>query len=396
MALRIDVRMWTVLAALALPGCNGCTKEPPPGDTDPIGVDPEADPHDVGSWLSMRVMPDGRPAVSFYDRTSDALGFAVGTMNDGAVTWAVEPVDSYPDATGLNPGDAGKYSSMAVASDGTVWVVYQDSSNGVLKYATRAPTGGWTIGNADTGGGPSYDSGYWASVAIDPSGNPVAAHYDAAKGTLRVARWNGTAFTAAVAYEGTDFTPTDTAVESVSGNAGEYTRIVIAADGTEYIAFYDRAWGALRLASGNVGGHSVEVVDEAALAAGANVGQWPDLLVDGASVSIAYHDVTNQDLKLATGRAGGPWDIETVDSGDHVGADSAIYGSASDPGIVYFDGANNDMKLARSSGGGWALETVGSTGAAVGFHNETVEVEGVRYVASYDYTTRSIWFSALP
>ncbi|MES2640344.1 MAG: hypothetical protein V4850_12700 [Myxococcota bacterium] len=385
------LRTWAVLAALILPGCNGCRKEPPDTDTDPIGVDPVADPHDIGSWLSMGVMPDGRPAISFYDRTSDALGFAIGTLNDGAVTWAIEQVDSYPDATGLNPGDAGKYSAMAVATDGTVWVVYQDSSNGVLKYATRAPTGAWAIGNADTGGGPSFDSGYWASIAIDPSGNPVAAHYDAAKGALRVARWTGTAFTAAVVYEGTDSTSTDTAVDAVPGNAGEYTQIVIAADGTEYIAFYDRAWGALRLASGNVGGYSIEVVDETG-----DVGQWPDLLVDGASIAMSYHDVTNGDLKLATGRAGGPWDLETVDTGDHVGADSAIYGSGSAPGIVYFDGANNDMKLARESSGSWALETVGVTGAAVGFHNETVEIEGVRYVASYDYTNRTVWFSALP
>lgn len=375
------------LAAAVLPGCNGCV--PPPDEVS--GVDPDLAGHDIGSWLSMDVMPDGRPAVSFYDRTSDALGFAIGTLDSGAVTWASERVDSYPDSTGLNPGDAGKYSAMAVATDGTVWVVYQDASNGVLKYARRDPAGGWTIGNADVGGGSSYDAGYWASIALDPSGNPVAAHYDAAARTLRVTRWSGTAFTAAVAYEGTDFTSTDTAVGSVTGNAGEYTQIAIAADGTEYIAFYDRAWGALRLASGGVGGYSVELVDGAA-----DVGHWPDLMVDEAGIAIAYHDVTNQDLKLAVGRAGGPWEIETVDTGDHVGADSAIYDEGSEPGIVYFDGQNNDMRLARKSGGAWALQTVGAAGAALGYHNETVRIDGVRYVASYDYTHRTIWFSALP
>ncbi|MDP2312344.1 MAG: hypothetical protein Q8P41_05520 [Pseudomonadota bacterium] len=380
-----------VLVAFVLPGCNGCTKEPPPDDPGPIGDDTPKDPHDVGSWLSMRAMPDGRPAVAFYDRTSGALAFAIGTVTDGSVTWAIEEVDSYPDENGLNPGDSGKYASMAIGSDGVAWVLYQDTSNGVLKYATRDTAGVWTIGNADTGGGPNYDSGYWASVALDPSGNPVAAHYDAAKGALRVARWNGTAFTAAAVYEGTDYTSTDTAVDSVSGNAGEYARIAIAADGTEYIAFYDRAWGALRLASGNVGGYSFELVDDTA-----DVGQWPDLLVDGANLSIAYHDVTNQDLKLAQGRANGAWNVETVDSGDHVGADTAIYANGSDPGIVYFDGANNDMKVARKSGSAWALETVGSTGSAVGYHNETVTLGGAQYVASYDYTARTIWFSALP
>lgn len=395
--MRVSALLFAAFAPLLLQGCKGCTKEPPVEDEDPVGVDEPADPHDIGAWLSMRAMPDGRPAVSFYDRTADALGFAIGTLDDaGAVTWAIEEVDSYPDANGLNPGDAGRYTSMAVGSDGVVWVVYQDSSNGTLKYARRDAGGAWTLGNADTGGGPSFDSGYWASVALDSSGNPVAAHYDAAKGTLRVARWNGTAFTATVAYEGTDYVPTDTGSETVGGNAGEYGKIAIAADGTEYIAFYDRAWGALRLASGNPGGYSVELVDHSSLGSAADVGQWPDLLVDGANLSIAYHDVTNQDLKLARGRAGGPWDIETLDTGDHVGADSAIYAGGSDPAVLYFDGANNDMKLARKSGGSWALETVGATGAAVGYHNETIELGGTRYVASYDYTNRGIWFSALP
>ncbi len=394
--MRVSALLFVAFAPLALQGCKGCTKEPPVDDEDPVGVDEPVEPHDVGPWLSMRAMPDGRPAVAFYDRTSDALGFAIGTVTDGAVTWAIEEVDSYPDANGLNPGDSGKYASMAVASDGVVWVVYQDTSNGVLRYGRRDTGGVWTLGSADTGGGPSFDSGYWASVALDPSGNPVAAHYDAGKSTLRVARWNGTAFASSIVYEGTEHPAADTASEAAEANAGEYAKIAIAADGTEYIAFYDRAWGALRLASGNVGGYSIELVDDSSAGVAADVGQWPDLLVDGANLSISYHDVTNQDLKLAVGRAGGPWNIETVDTGDHVGADSAIYADGSDAAILYFDGANNDMKLARKSGGSWALETVGSTGAAVGYHNETVDLGGTRYVASYDYTNRGIWFSALP
>ncbi len=389
--MRVTALILVALAPLSLSGCSGCGNAEVTDPTDKVGTDPEpADPHDVGSWLSMRAMPDGRPAVAYYDRTSDALGFAIGTVKDGGVTWATEEVDSYPDDNGLNPGDAGKYASMAIAADGTVWIAYQDTSNGPLKYAKRDTGGTWTVGNADAGGGPGSDAGYWASIALDASGNPVVAHHDANKGTLRVARWNGSAFSGEVVYEGTDYVPSDTAEESASASAGEYAKLVIA-DGVEYIAFYDRAWGALRLASGTAGSYAVEVVDDSA-----NVGQWPDVLVDGATVTIAYHDVTNQDLKLATGRAGGPWTIETVDTGDHVGADTVVYSNGSDPAILYFDGANNDMKLARKSGGSWALETVGGSGVAIGYHNESIEVGGVRYVACYDYTNRGIWFSALP
>lgn len=389
--MRVTALFFVALAPLLLAGCKGCAADDTDGEDVVVDDVVTPDPHDIGAWLSMRAMPDGRPAVAYYDRTSDALGFAIGTVKDGGVTWATEEVDSYPDENGLNPGDAGKYTSMAVAADGTVWVVYQDTSNGPLKYARRDPKGTWAIGNADIGAGPGSDAGYWASVALDPSGNPVAAHFDNNKGTLRVARWNGSAFTADVVYEGTDYVPADTATDTVPGVAGEYAKIAIAADGTEYIAFYDRAWGALRLASGNASGYAVELVDDTG-----DVGQWPDLLVDGADVAIAYHDVTNQDLKLARGRAGSAWSVETLDNGDHVGADSVIYGAGSDPAVLYFDGANNDMKVARKSGGAWALETVGGSGAALGYHNETVEIGGTRYVACYDYTNRTIWFSALP
>lgn len=377
-----------LVATFALSGCKDTeeTKNDPVGQDDPV---PE-DPHDIGAWLSMGAMPDGKPAVAFYDRTSDALGFAIGTVKDGAVTWATEEVDSYPDSNGLNPGDAGKYASMAIASDGVVWIAYQDTSNGVLKYAKRDASGAWTTGNADAGGGPGSDAGYWASMRIDASGNPVVAHYDNNKSTLRVARWNGASFSAEVVYEGTDYTPTDTAGEYAEGNAGEYAKLYVADDGTEYIAFYDRAWGALRLASGNASGYSVELVDDSA-----DVGQWPDLLVDGATVTVAYHDVTNQDLKLATGRAGGPWTTEIVDDGAYVGADTVLYANGSDPAILYFDGANNDLKRASKSGGTWSRETMGGDGAAVGYHNESVIAGGTRYAACYDYTNRTIWFSAL-
>lgn len=379
-----------LLALAALQGCNGCGSDqgiiPDPSVTDPV-----EEAHDVGSWLSMGAMPDGRPAVAYYDRDSDALGFAIGTVTEDGATWASEKVDSYPDDNGLNPGDAGKYASMAIAADGVVWIAYQDSSNSYLKYAKRDTAGAWTTGVADVGGGSSSDAGYWATIALDPSGNPVAAHFDANQGTLRVTRWNGTAFTGGVAYQGTEYVPTDTATEAAPAAAGEYANIAIRSDGTEYIAFYDRAWGALRLATGGASGYTVEVVDDAG-----DVGQWPDILFDGTDTQIAYQDVTNQDLKLASGRPGGTWTTEIVDSGDHVGADSAIYAYGSDPAIFYFDGANNDMKLARKSGGTWVLETVAGSTGALGYHNETVEIGGARYVACYDYTARGIWFSALP
>ena len=392
--MRAVALLTVALIPVLLEGCKSCSDQQIVNKEKPFADEVPA-PHDIGSWLSMRVTDDGKPAVAYYDRTSDALGYAVATVDGDEVTWATEEVDSYPDEDGLNPGDAGKYASLAIASDGTAWVGYQDTTNGTLKYATRTPSGGWTKAVADIGGGAASDAGYWASVAIDGSGNPVIAHYDHGRGDLRVARWNGTAFAGTVVYEGTDYVSSDPEVPTATGDAGEYVKILVGSDGTEYIAFYDRAWGALRLASGGASGYSFEVVDPGTSGGGANVGQWPDMVLDGDTLSIAYQDVTNQDLKLATGRPGS-FTVETVDTADYVGADSAIYTTGAGVSVLYFDGVQNDMRMARQRDGAWVSEAVTGTGAASGYHNETVVAGGVRYAACYDYTNRSIWFSALP
>lgn len=370
------------LPFLVMTGCNGCSdnaivEEDPTGGTDPTAP---ALSGDVGSWLSMRTMSDGSPAISYYDKDNSGLGFARGTLGSGSISWRPEQVDGY------ESGDVGKYSSMVVAADGSVWVAYQDVSAEQLKYAKRDPQGVWTVGVADDGGGSEV--GHWASIALDASGNPVIAHADLGEGALRVSRWNGSAFSSEVVYTGTDYAPVDTAEEAQEAAAGEYCKLLV--DGsTEYIAFYDRAWGALRLATRSGGSWSTEVVDDSG-----DVGQWPDLMLSGGKLYIAYQDVGNQDLRLAVGSPGS-FATELVDGGDHVGADTALFTDGSDLGIVYFDGADNDMKVAKGSPGSWKASIVGETGAAVGFHNETVESGGARYVASYDYTNKTVWFTAL-
>ena len=361
----------------------------------PISAKPDVAPsftNDAGSWLSMAATPEGKPAIAYYDRSMDALGYAVGSVDkSGEATWTREEVDSYPDENGLNAGDSGRYASMAIAASGQVWIAYQDTTNGTLKFAHKGD-GVWELGVADVGGGSKSDAGYWSALALDASGSPVVAHYDKGKGNLRVAHHNGSTFTGEIAAEGEAFTPVDTGAgaEVVAGNVGEYAEIFIASDGTEHIAYYDRALGALRLASGTAGSYSVTTVDD-----DGDVGQWPSIAMDGSTLWIAYQDVANQDLKVAHGTPGN-FTTEVVDTGDHIGADTAMFLDNGAPGIVYFDGFANDMKLARKSGDGWTAETVAGDQGALGYHNETVKIGDSRFVACYDFTARAVFFSALP
>jgi len=225
-------------------------------------------------------------------------------------------------------------------------------------------------------------------VAMDGSGNPVAAYYDMGDLALRVVRWNGTAFAAETEITGTDGVAADGT--AIPANVGEYAKIAVGPAGTEYIAYYDRANGALKL-SMNTGGGSwtTETVDDSA-----DVGQWPDIVIDSGIIYIAYQDVTNQDLKLASG-APGAWTIETVDAGNYAGADAAMYVSGGTPTILEFDGYNNDAVKATKSSGTWSVSKVNGDDGATGYHNEVVTIGSDHYGAGYDYTHRTLWFSAL-
>lgn len=380
-------------------GCGGCREQEfIAGDVE----EEEEFTDDWGQWMSMAALPDGRPAISYYNRTRGGLSLACGSFDDdGAVTWEHEPIDGFTNEEGLDVGDRGLYTSLAIAPDGHIWVAYRDNTLSTLRVANRAAGAAeWTTNMAEAGGGASPSVGMFASLALNASSQPVIAHYDEGKGQLRVVRGDGATFTGEVVDEGEDrAADTASGTEAEDADVGMFARLRIVS-GVEYIAYYDAANGQLKLAWGGSGNYTVEVVDDggvpdgSSLPASEDVGQWPDLMVVDGKIHIAYQDVDNQDLRYASGTPGA-WDIEVIDSGDYVGADTALFLSGTSPAIAYFDGRNNDVKLAWRSGDTWQSDTVAGSTAALGFHNEVLTTNGHTYAACYDYTNRGLWFSAL-
>jgi hypothetical protein len=346
--------------------------------------------HDIGQYLSMAVTSDDQPAISFYDRDIGALAFALGKINDDTIDWSIVKVDGYPDEVGLDPGDRGKYTSLAIDSEDRTWIAYHDATTGVLRVAT-CPDGGtaWELLVGDTGTGASPVTGKFASLALDPTGSPVIAHYQSDKQVLRISHWDGTGFTGETIDEGDDYTPQDTGEQAIDANVGKYANLAIGSDGTEYIAYYDAAYGDLKLATGTAGSYTITTIDSAG-----DVGAWPDILLNGDELIISYQDVGNQDLKMARG-AGSTWTLETIDEGRYVGADSAIFMNGSYPGVWYFDGHDNNVKLAQQAGSDWSADNWAGDEAALGYHLETVTIGTTVWVASYDYTNRNIWVDSL-
>ena len=377
-----------LLAAAVLLTVSGCRNET---TYKPLGEYEDLDA-DYGSWLSMDTAPDGSLAVAYYDRSKGGLGFATGQPQaSGEVHWTHEEVDGYTDDQGMDTGDRGMFASMKVTPTGDVWVAYHDASAGTLRVAHRTFGPTWTTEVADAGSGMAPVAGMWASLALDPDGNPVVAHFESGKKELRITKRDGDAWSSEVAYEAEDWTGPDPETgETITrpAAAGEFCRLLVH-DTTHYVAFYDAAKQSLELIEGFPGAWAHSTVYE-----DVNVGQWPSIWTDGTEMYIAFQDVQNQDLLLAT-RSGGTWDVEVVDSGEFVGADTEVFVRDGELNILYFDGRTNDMKLAKKSQGAWTLETVAGADSAVGFHNEVVETPSGWFAASYDFTHRNLFVTSL-
>ena len=397
------LRVSTRGAMILLAGCNSCSSEYNiPDEFVPSTVQA---PEDHGAWLSMDVTPDGeRLAIAFYDRTKGALGFAIGDIDADTsdVTWTYERVDGYADSEGVDRGDRGKFASMKVAPDGTVWVAYQDINNGVLNVAHRIGYT-WTTYQADPGAGLSPQTGEWASLDINASGLPVIVHQDADSGTLRrtVAAVDGTevSFTTEEIWSGNEWTGLDAEGLEISrdANVGMYARLMIV-ENTEYIAFYDKGQQKLNLLEGAPGGYVHTVVTTDSILAdreSEDMGAWPSIVLDGSTLSIAFQDVTNQDLVMASREGGATWTYSVIDDGEFMGADTELFRYQGELSVLYFDGYFNNMMIADRTGAVWVNETLGGETTALGFHNEYAKVGDRVFVASYDYTERNIFVRTL-
>ena len=106
----------------------------------------------------------------------------------------------------------------------------------------------------------------------------------------------------------------------------------------------------------------MEIVDSAG-----EVGRYTALTLDAdGHAAIAYHDTTNDDLKLARWNVAG-WDVETVDSdGDGGERTSLALDAAGRPAITYIDSTNREMKYARWDGSLWTIQAVASSTMTAG------------------------------
>lgn len=158
-----------------------------PGDYERHQVSEDA----AGQRLSLDVAPDGTLWLAYFDQND--VDLKVASSSDDGQTWTVERVDER--------GDVGLYPSLAVGSDGTVFVAYtycgaasdRDcpgnlGNDSVVRLATRAPgAADWSFQTVDDGQGQGF-VGEFNSLVVLPDGRLGVAFVDQRNSDLLFAR----------------------------------------------------------------------------------------------------------------------------------------------------------------------------------------------------------------
>jgi hypothetical protein len=361
------------------------------GSAEGVGAGRVASPAIEGLFTSLAVDNLGQPHISFYDSTDGALKYTwFDIMNQ---VWNDQFVD-------LNPaGPVGMDTSLALdPRTGFPRISYYDQTHRRLLLAAWDGMR-WILQVVDPGAGD--DVGQFSSLALDSSGRPCIAYYDATQRSLKLV----------VAIDAVPPFTFSLPITVDAGNVGQDASLALDPVTQEYrIAYYDAQNQRNKVA---IWDNATLILKIYSVDPGTGTGLYNSLVVDPGtgSIQIAYYDFVGHQLRYA--RSSSPpftvstpltWTIETVDpvSGDDVGqfASLTLDGSAN-PRIAYYDATLMTLKLAKWNGMGWRLSSplyFGSRSPDTGLYN-SIKIDprtGNLYVSYYNRSVGALGFSSFP
>jgi subtilisin family serine protease len=280
----------------------------------------------------------------------------------------------------------------ALDSQGVLHAAFYDPRHADVLYATRSVSGMWSSTRAIDSIG---DVGSQLSIAVDTTGKPGIAYYDATNSAVRYASFNGVTWS-------------NKTIES-SKWVGTSPSLGYDIDGNAYLAYYRRSGGNLRLSildrdSGRWERITVDGLDGADVGSDLSLDVGEAALRNGpftvydTTVAIAYADRTNGNLKYArldVDDPGATWFIAVVDDTQGVAnIDLDLHPGPSNSNlqaqIAYQDTESADVKYAFRNTD-WFVEPVatrGTVGAVVQLSFSAGDSPMVTY---YSSTKRAIY-----
>jgi hypothetical protein len=303
----------------------------------------------------------------------------------------------------------------AYDAQGVLHLAYFDPSDAKVRYTARLTDGRWTSAqliDRRSGVGQSL------SLALDPTGKPNVAYYDATNGDLKYAYFNGSSWSSTI-------------LDS-KGTTGQQPSLTFTADGDPAIAYYRKSSTDLKLVTYShlTGRWTRETVDS-----DGEVGKSPSIAYfrerttprgsftvnNYDTLAIAYADESDGDLKywsrsttlgseaefdsdtgLQTGskivKVGSDYvarsTVQDLDEGvDSIALSFLDVGGVGSARIAYRDLENADVRYASRARGAWqsiALATEGSVGSNIDTY---VDDSGSHHVVYYD-SSREATFDA--
>ncbi len=244
----------------------------------------------------------------------------------------IDPTMFYTSFSTLDgPDSVGRYSSVAVGTDGRGLISYWDETNNDLKVAhcNDVECTGATITTLDSDG----NVGRYSSVAIGTDGLGLISYYDDSNQDLKVAHCNNTLCTSA----------TITTLDS-TGAAGLDTSLAIGSDGLALIVY--RVSGTLKVA------HCDNLLCTSANLSSLESGTSPSVGFGTDSLALISYKGGSDDLKVAhcSNLVCSSFVLTTLDATGSVGWSSSLVIGADGLGFIgYRDETNHALKTAHCS-----------------------------------------------
>jgi hypothetical protein len=288
----------------------------------------------------------GNLHLAWYNENTQFPLYAKRSASTG--TWsAPEVIDAGAAVGTAGPsGRLGEFLSLALDSSGNPRVAYYDAGNADLRYAARSSTGIWTRSVLDF----NNKTGYYPSLKIAPSGNPAISYYYSQGGDLKFAQYSSSTSSWNI-----------TTVTS-SGDVGRYSRNAVDPNTSRWVIAYDD--------STNTSGKYVRQMSTGAWDTPSLIDTlttdvaYTDLVFDNSTPkrpAVSYYDTNQGNLKfayadqVAVGQpAGTSWAAETVDSTNTRGLYTNLHyaglsGGAALWDIVYYNSTGGTVVRASET-----------------------------------------------